>query len=162
VDIDVLQKIEDHSPHSILHSRTMKKHLLLIIGLVVLAFGGLAYTGNYLQWSSATKVTAKITSTKEQWVRRGENSVNVDIQYPVDGSDMSGTVNLVASTMEDAAKNNEIEVFYLNKNPERVIPVAVLRKKQRAVPVIVAVGAVLSTLGFLKGRKRTGKLATSA
>lgn len=131
----------------------MKKHLVLGIGIVVLAFAALSYGGNFLQWSDSTKVMAEVTSSKEQWVRRGEKSVNVDVRYPVAGDTMTGTVNLTASTMESAANDGKIEVFYMNKKPERVIPVAVLEKKQKAVPVMAAIGVLITALGAFRSFK---------
>jgi hypothetical protein len=133
----------------------MKKHLVLGIGIFALAFAALSYGGNFLQWSDSTKVMAEITSSQEQWVRRGENSLNVGVRYPVAGETMTGTVNLMASTMEQAANGGKIEVFYMNKKPKRVIPVAVLEKKQKAVPVMAAIGVLITAVGAFRSFKGT-------
>jgi hypothetical protein len=135
----------------------MKKNLILLIGIAILAFAVLAYAGNFLQWSSATQVTAKITNTTEQAIRKGENMVKLNVQYPVGNTLMTGTVTVTASTMGEAVNNNEIEVYYMNKKPERVVPVVVLKNKQKAVPILASVGVILTIVGFfLRVRKNSG------
>jgi hypothetical protein len=136
----------------------MKKNRLLIVGIVVLLFAGVASIGNYLQWSSATQVSADIVTAREQWVRRGENSVNLDIKYPVGPDFLSGTVNLMVSDLEEEGKDGKINVYYLNKDPERVIPVSVLKGKQRAIPIIGAIGAALTVLGYFRRKKMQGSV----
>jgi hypothetical protein len=134
----------------------MKKYLILGIGIFILAFTALSFAGNFLQWKDSTQVSAEITSSAEQWVRRGENSVNVEIRYPVGGETMNGTVNLTASTMEQTADNGKIDVLYMNNKPERVIPVAVLDKKKKAVPVMAGIGILVTLVGAFRAFKSPG------
>ncbi len=134
----------------------MKMNLVFIIGIALLAFSALAYYGNFVQWSSSTQVTATITSATEQWVRRGGGSVKVDIRYSAGGSAQSGNVTLSKSTMEDAANNGEIEVVYMNEEPERVIPAAVLKKKQKSVPFMAGAGVLLTIVGVGLSLRKKG------
>ncbi len=131
----------------------MKKYLILGIGIIILAFAALSYAGNFLQWKDSTEVSASIEGSSEQWVRRGENSVNVEISYAVGDETMKGTVNLTATTMEQAANSGKIDVLYMNKKPERVIPVAVLDKKKRAVPVMAGIGVLVTLVGAVRAFK---------
>lgn len=41
----------------------------------------------------------------------------------------------------------------MNKKPERVIPLAVLEKKKKAVPVMAAAGVLITALGAFKSLK---------
>ncbi len=131
----------------------MKKNLYLIVGIIVVLFSIVAFASNYLLWSSAPQVSAKILTAKEQWARRGENSVNLDIRYPVGADMLNGTVNMMVSDMEAEAKDGQIDVYYLRTDPGRVIPVSVLKGKLRAAPVIGAIGAVLVAFGYFRRKK---------
>ncbi len=140
----------------------MKNNLFLIIGIALLAFTTLGYFGNFVQWSDAQETTAKILSSEKQWLRRGEGNINLEIQYAVDGNPRNGTASVAASTLEEAATEDEIQVYYMKKNPNRVIPVAVLKGKQKTILYTLGSGILLTLIGVVVGIRKKSTLTVGA
>ena len=133
----------------------MKKNLVLLIGIALLAFTALGYFGNFVQWRDAQRTTATILTAEQQRLRRGAGNINLDIQYSVDGVPRSRTVQVSPSTLDEAAQANEIEVLYMRKDPDRVIPVAVLTEKQKLIYITLGAGILLTIAGVvIRLRKR--------
>ena len=127
----------------------MKPTLLLPIGIALLAFSALGYYGNFIQWIDAGETTARIRNQQEQWLRKGGGNLNLDLSYTVDGEPRSGTAQLAPATLEAAVTGNEIQVYYLTDNPDRVVPVVLLHKKQRTIKVTAALGLLATLIGLI-------------
>lgn len=127
----------------------MKKHLVLISGIALLAFTVLGYFGNFVQWSDAERTTATIVNAEQLRARRGAGNIKLDIQYSADGNILNGTVSVSPSTMNHIAPAEEIEVFYKRNDPSRVIPVAVLTEKQKFIYITLCAGILLTIAGVI-------------
>ena len=135
----------------------MKRHLVLVVGILLLLFTGLGYYGNFVKWSEAKQATARVLNTKDQWVRYGPGSVHLLFQYQANGSPMRGTFQVTRSTLEETVVNNQLEVMYMPNNPGRVIPLVVLKASQGTMYFTGIAGLVLSVFGVLLSRGKTAK-----
>ena len=106
-----------------------------------------------MQWRNAKETTAKILSAEEQWVRRGSGNINLDIEYSVNGKMRRGTASVAPSRLKDG-NVTEINVYYMTNKPERVIPVDVLKTKQRDIYIAAIVGVGLTLLGVVLNRRK--------
>ncbi len=97
------------------------------------------------------QTTAKIVDAEKQWVRKGSGNINLEIRYYADRVLHKGTVSVSPSTFREGGGDNEIEVYYMKRKPGRVIPVAVLKGKQRDIHIICAVGSILTVIGVVMG-----------
>ena len=120
----------------------------LIAGILVLAFGMLSIFGNYVQWAGAVRTTAKILTSKEQWVRRGSNYLKLQVAYEVDGKTTQSEVYVMPDDLDTNASDGRIELFYKKEQPSDVIAVATLQDKRKNIPWIIAAGAILSGVGL--------------
>jgi hypothetical protein len=132
----------------------MRKNLVLIIGIALLAFTVVGYFGNFVQWSDAEQTTATILNAEQQLVRRGAGHINLDIQYSVDGKPRNGTAQVAASRLQEATPEGELEVYYMRKQPDRVIPVSVLKDKQKAIYFTLGAGIILTLIGIVIGLRK--------
>ena len=133
----------------------MKRNSILVVGLLILAFTVVGFFGNFVQWSGRETTTAKILNAERQWVRKGEGHINLDIEYQVADRTVRGTAEISPSDLPKSGDRAEIEVYYMKKKPERVIPVAVLDDKQRTIYITLAVGITLTVIGSILGCRKS-------
>ena len=130
-----------------------------MIGIAVLVFSILGYFGNFVQWSDAQQTTATILNSDRQWLRHGAGNLNLDIQYYANMSLYSKTVSISPSNLQEGEA--KIQVYYMGKKPHRVIPVAVLKGKQKNIHITFAAGCILTVIGIVLGIVNKKKIISS-
>jgi hypothetical protein len=136
-------------------------NLVLIAGTVLLAFSALGYLGNFVQWADAPQTTARVLNAEKQWLRRGGGNFNLDISYDVNATPRQGKVSISASTLEASCVDGKIEVYYMKSDPDRVIPVAVLKGKQQTIYITSVLGVILTVAGLILRWRRKTRMETA-
>ena len=130
--------------------------LLRVTGLLLLAFASVGTYGNFLQWRNATETKARIINAEEQWLRRAPGNINLELEYSANGGLRRGRASVAPSRLKDG-KANEIEIYVMEDDPDRVIPVDVLKSKRMVVTIAGALGLLLTCLGFVFKRTATSR-----
>jgi hypothetical protein len=134
--------------------------LMLVSGLLLLAFAVLGFFGNFFRWQHAIETNAKIISAKEQWTRRAPGNINVELEYSVQGRIHRGRASVGASRLE-AASGDSLNVYYMEDDPDQMVPVDVLKSKQRFVIIAAALGTLLTVLGVAFKRRQDPSAAAA-
>jgi hypothetical protein len=85
-------------------------------------------------------------------------NINVDLEYSVKARMHQGRASVDASRLE-AASGNSLNVYYMEDDPDQMVPVDVLKSKQRFIIIAAALGTLLTVLGVAFKRRQVPSAA---